>query len=87
MFGPFKEHLRNLVESVSSPEVTPVYTLFDYLKMVRHAYSKSFSSWNILSGFKKDWHTAFKLARSHTRSAASFIMKLAALSLSKTSQK
>lgn len=34
VFGPFKEHLRNLVEGLSGPTSTNFYDSFDFLKVI-----------------------------------------------------
>ena len=51
VFGPFKESLRASVEGLASPCVRNKYDIFDYLKIMREAFSLAFTRRNILSGF------------------------------------
>ena len=53
VFGPFKESLRASVGRLASPCVSNKYDIFDYLKIMREAFSLAFTRRNILSGFAK----------------------------------
>ena len=53
VFGPFKESLRTSVERFASPCVSNKYDMFDYLIIMREAFSLAFTRRNILSGFAK----------------------------------
>ena len=53
VFSPFKAHLRNLMEDLSSPMSHNKYGVLDFLKLVRTACEKAFTRSNKTSSFGK----------------------------------
>lgn len=53
LFGSFKVKLNEIISECATIETLATYTVYDFLKMLRHAYYATFTRANVMATFKK----------------------------------